>query len=125
MIDLQIRGVHFELDDALKDYARKKIGAMDKYLPRNERGASHGEVILSEEEGKAKNRYTCEVTLHVPHETVTAKESTISMYAAIDIVEEKIKTQILKHKDKQQNDRRLRRSRRMLKQFRWRQPPGE
>lgn len=123
MINLEITGVHFELDDKVKEYAQKKIGSVDKYFPRNQRGSSRGEVILSEEEGKAKNRYSCEVVLHLPHDTVTAKESTVSVYAAIDIVEEKVKTQLLKHKDKQQNNRQQRRTRRMLKQFRWRKPP--
>lgn len=125
MVELNISGVHFELDDKIKEYVEKKIGAMDKYVPRHERGASHGEVVLSEDEGKSKNRYTCDVTLYMPHETITAKESTVSIYAAVDIVEEKVKAQLLKHKDKQQNNRQRRRTQRMLKQFRWRRPPQE
>ena len=120
MVELNISGVHFELDEGIKDYVEKKIGVMDKYVPRNERGASRGEVVLSEEEGKSKNRYTCDVTLYMPHETITAQESTVSIYAAVDIVEEKLKTQLLKHKDKRQNDRQRRRSIRMLKQFKGR-----
>lgn len=125
MINLDISGVHFELDDKIKNYVQKKIGPMDKYVPRNDRESSRGEIVLSEDEGKSKNRYTCEVAIHTPHETFTAKESTVSIYAAVDIVEEKIKAQLGKYKDKQQNNRQFRRSRRMLKQFNWRKPPRE
>lgn len=120
--NLEITGIHFELDDHIKDYANKKIGNMDKYIPKEQRQTVKGQVILSEEDGKASNRYTCEVRMEVPQETITAKESTINIYAAIDIVEEKVRTQLQKHKDKQQNNRRMRRSRRMLKQFRERTP---
>ena len=120
--NLEITGVRYELNDQIKDYAGKKIGNLDKYLPEHEREPVKAHIVLSEEDGKTKNRYTADVKLEVPHGTLTAKESTINMYAAIDIVEDKIKNQLNKHKDKQQNNRKLRRTRRMLKQFRERGP---
>ena len=36
--------------------------------------------------------------MHLPKETLTAKESTINMFAAIDIVEAKMSNQIKKYK---------------------------
>lgn len=120
--NLEISGVRFELNNQVKDYVQQKIGGLDKYMPKHERQSVRGEVILSEEEGQSNNRYTCEVRIDVPRETVTAKESTINMYAAIDIVEEKVRSQLQKHKDKQENDRKQRRTRRMWKQFRERSP---
>lgn len=120
--NLEITGVRYELSDQIKDYANKKIGSLDKYLPEHEREPVKAQIVLSEEDGKTKNRYTADVKLEVPHGTLTAKESTINMYAAIDIVEDKIKQQLNKHKDKQQNNRKLRRTRRMLKQFREKRP---
>lgn len=120
--NLEISGVRFELNNQVKDYVQQKIGGLDKYMPKHERQSVRGEVILSEEEGQSNNRYTCEVRIDMPRETVTAKESTINMYAAIDIVEEKVRAQLQKHKDKQENDRKQRRTRRMWKQFRERSP---
>lgn len=120
--NLEVSGVRFELNDQVKDYVQQKIGGLDKYMPKHERQSVRGEVILSEEEGQSNNRYTCEVRIDMPRETVTAKESTINMYAAIDIVEEKVRSQLQKHKDKQENDRKQRRTRRMWKQFRERSP---
>lgn len=117
MIKLNITGERYELNDKIKDYVNDKIGKLDKYLPKSERQVSHGEVVLTEEDGKAQNRFTAEVVIRFPHGVVTAKESTINMYAAVDIIEEKVKSQILKHKDKTQNNRRRRRSRRMIKSF--------
>lgn len=125
MIKLNITGERYELNDKIKDYVNNKIGKLDKYLPKGERSVSHGEVVLSEEDGRAQNRFTAEVVIRFPHGVVTAKESTINMYAAVDIIEEKVKSQILKHKDKTQNNRRRRRSRRMIKGFMFWQSPED
>ncbi len=119
MIQLEITGVHFEITDQVKSYAQKRIGRLDKYLPRNARSGAQGHIVLIEEQGKAKNRYSAEATVSFPHGEVTAKESTISMYAAIDIVEEKLKTQILKHKERSQDRRKSQRKLRRLKSFRF------
>lgn len=124
MIKLEIKGVRYDIDEKMRAYVDKRIGRLDKYVPRGQREGVIGTVILSEEDGRAKNRFTAEVTLQLPHDIATAKESTISLYAAIDIVEEKLKTQLLKHKSKLQNDRHARRGRRMLKGFKFRNPFG-
>lgn len=100
MIHLDVKGVRFDADERIQKYINRKLGKLDKYLPRVAREGLHGQVVLIEDDGKAKNRFTCEVTIHVPHETITAKESTINMYAAIDIVEAKIKNQFVKYKGK-------------------------
>ena len=87
----ELRGVHTTIDDNLKKYATKKIGHLDKYLPRHHRDSVHAEVSLKESKAKDKKQCTCEVTLHLPHETINLQESTVNMYAAVDIVETKLK----------------------------------
>ncbi|MCA9332494.1 ribosome-associated translation inhibitor RaiA [Candidatus Saccharibacteria bacterium] len=96
---LEITGIRTTLDNDLKKYARSKIGKLDKYIPRNSRESAHAEIILKESKIKTKKVCTCEVILYLPHEQLTTKESTINMYAAIDIVEAKLKNQIKKYKD--------------------------
>lgn len=117
MIDLEITGVHFEVSDEIKKYVNKKIGKLDRYLPSNARGSAKGHVVLSEDDGKSKNRFTADATLTFPHGEVVAKEATISIYAAVDIVEEKLKVQILKHKSKVTDKSQKRKMARKLKGF--------
>ncbi len=100
MIQLEVKSVRFELDERVKKYINKKLGRLDKYVPRHAREGMHGKVILLEDNGKSKNRFTCEAIIPIPKVTLTAKESTVNMYAAIDIVEAKIKAQCLKYKEK-------------------------
>lgn len=100
MIDrIDINGVHSKIDENLKKYVFKKVGKLDKYVPRKLRGSLHAEVKLKENKNKSKQNYECEVILHLPHDVLTARDTTMNMYAAIDIVEQKIKSQLLAYKD--------------------------
>lgn len=97
-----ITSVHTSIDDKLHKYIIKKIGNLDKYVPRASRKSAHAEVRIKEsnhlKHENQKNGSTCEVTLHLPHEVINVSESTLNMYAAVDIVEAKLKQQILKYK---------------------------
>jgi ribosomal subunit interface protein len=105
----EIRGVHTTVDEGLKKYVTKKIGGIDKYLSRHQRQSAHGEVHLKESKAKNNNRCSCEVTLHLPQQTIVIKETAINMYAAVDIVEAKLKHQLHKHKDKNHSGKSQRR----------------
>lgn len=92
-------GINLELDGDLKKYIDKKIGRLDKYIPRRSRYSAHAEVKLRETGNKAGDKYECEVILHLPGGQVTAIESTLNMFAAVDIVEAKLRNQLKKYKD--------------------------
>lgn len=95
-----LKGVHTTIDESLDKYTKRKIGNLDKYLPRAHRDSAHAVVELKEApRAKDQNRFTCGVTLYLPHETIEVRETTLNIYAAIDIVEEKLKQRIKKYKD--------------------------
>lgn len=96
---MEITGVHMDVDPKLKKYVTKKMGAMDKYIPRKARESAHLEVRLKEAKAKDKNQYTCEVVLHLPQDTITIHETTLNIFAAVDIVETKLRNQIKRYKD--------------------------
>lgn len=96
----EINGVHTVVDDKLRSYVNKKIGGLDKYMSKHNRESAHAEVHLKEGKIKKTNNHcTCEVTLYLPHQTIVIKENALNMYAAVDIVEAKLKQQIQKYKD--------------------------
>ncbi len=102
MLRTEISGVHAPVDDKLKRYIRRKIGGLDRYVPRNARRSSHIEIRLKEVAMKgdaSRNHCTCDVVLHVPHDTIALSETTVNMYAAVDIVEEKLKHAMRKYKE--------------------------
>lgn len=115
---LEINGIHADIDKKLYDYAEKKIGKLDRYMPRRVRESAHAEVFLKEKKIKTKKECTCEVVMRLPKETITVKETTMNMFAALDIVETKLKNQLKKYKDTHHS---VRLRRRLIAKFRRKQ----
>ena len=111
-----IAGVHVHVDEDLRKYVQKKIGHLDRFMPRYIRPSVHLEVKLKETKAKDKKECICEVIMHLPHETLTISEGTINMYAAVDIVETKLKNQLKRYKELHANPRLHRRLLGSLKQ---------
>jgi ribosomal subunit interface protein len=101
----EINTIHTNIDEPLKKYVNKKIGGLDKYTPRQAKKSAHCEVHLKELKSSNKNNCRCEVTIYLPHQTIVVKESAINMYAAVDIVEAKLKMQLKKYKDTHHNSK--------------------
>lgn len=97
---LQITGVHMKLDEDIELYADKKIGHLDRYVPKKARQSLKAEVKLFETKVSDKNRFACEVIMHLPHDSVTVVERAQSLYAAIDTAENKLKVQLKKYKER-------------------------
>jgi ribosomal subunit interface protein len=116
----EIQGVHYDVDDNIRKYVTKKIGGLDRYISRHNRTSVHAEVTLKEGKAKNHNRYTCEVTIYVPQETINVSESSLNMFAAVDIVEAKLKHQLRKYKETNPVGGRQRRH--LLARFRRRAP---
>ena len=95
---LEISGIHISVEDDLHKYVVKKIGKLDQYMSHHARESAHAEVKLKANKTKQRKFATCEVILHLPHSTLTTKETTLNMFAAVDIVEQKLKNQLKKYK---------------------------
>ncbi|HSX27404.1 MAG TPA: ribosome-associated translation inhibitor RaiA [Patescibacteria group bacterium] len=96
---LEISGVHVSVDPKLHEYVSKKIGKLDRYIPKRARESTHAEVFLKEAKIKTKKECTCEVVMHLPGNKLMTKETTMNMFAAVDIVEAKLKNQLKKYKE--------------------------
>jgi putative sigma-54 modulation protein len=103
--NITIAGVHTEVDEDLHKYVLKKIGNLDKYISFHAQKSVRIEVRLKENPSKDKTTRTCEVVIHLPHEIITTQESTLNIYAAVDIVEAKLKNQLMKYKTKHINSK--------------------
>lgn len=112
---LEIDGIHAKVDQELKKYIDKKIGQLDHYVQRQARDSLRADVKVKETKVKERKEYTLEVILHLPGERLTASSTNKNVFAAVDVVEAKMKTQLKKYKDKRispkhgHKDRRVRR----------------
>ena len=100
---INVTGVRYTPDDTTKRYVRKKIGSLDRYLSRHVRKSATVDIKLKEVNRAHGNKYECDVIMHLPEATLTAKDSTLNMLAAVDIVEEKLRAQLKKYHDTKKN----------------------
>ena len=101
MIKCEIAGRNFEVDNKMRAYVDTKIGGLEKYLPRQIRPLATCNVTLEDDpNGREDNRYVCDAVLTVQGHTMVSREGTVNIYAAIDIVEAKLKAQLMTFKEK-------------------------
>lgn len=119
-IDITAAQKNYRIDSDIAKYIQKKVGKLDRHLKRRDREGVRADVKLQESTGKGGKKCTAEVILHLPTVQLTAKESTMNMFAAIDIVEAKLQNQLKRHKEKSSvsnNGRKNSRSRRSLRKI--------
>lgn len=100
MIKLQITARKYEIDSNLKKYITKKLGKLDKYLPKKYPAKGLSVEVFRDPSGKEDNRYKVKAILEVAGPDLVAETATINPHSAIDIIEQKLKLQIKKYKDK-------------------------
>lgn len=96
---ITVIGVKFTVDETTRKYVVKKIGRLDRYLPKHARKSVTAEVRLKQVNQDHGNKYEAEVLLHVPDKQLTAKDTTVNVLAAVDIAEAKIVSQLHKYKE--------------------------
>ena len=87
-----IHGRKVEITDAIKKYIEEKIGRLDKYF---EDPSSITATVVAKIRGKEQ---IVEVTIPLKGFMIRCEESHDDLYAAIDIVSDKIERQIRKNK---------------------------
>lgn len=91
-MQINISGHHVDLTDAMKDYTSEKL----QKLARHADDIVSIQAILSVE----KTRQRAEATVHVKGADLFANAESEDMYAAIDLLSDKLDRQVLKHKEK-------------------------
>ncbi|MDD2409265.1 MAG: ribosome-associated translation inhibitor RaiA [Bacilli bacterium] len=87
-----IRGVKVEVTPAIKNHIKEKIGKLDKYLKDSENIETTVIIRIR------NNEQMIEVTVPTQKFTLRAEESHSNLYAAVDLVLDKLESQIRKHK---------------------------
>ncbi|QQE78109.1 ribosome hibernation-promoting factor, HPF/YfiA family [Alicyclobacillus sp. SO9] len=97
-MQIQVRGDHMEVTDALEDYAQKKLGRLERYFD------APPEKDVAVTMSVVGGLHRIEVTVLLHGVIFRAEEQSEDMYASIDLVVDKLEQQIARHKNKL-NDR--------------------
>jgi putative sigma-54 modulation protein len=90
-----IRGENIEVTPALREYVEKKIGKLERHFENTDGVQVHVNMkVYNDKQAKI------EVTIPMPQLVLRAEERHDDMYAAIDLVSDKLERQIRKHKTK-------------------------
>jgi ribosomal subunit interface protein len=95
MMNYNIRGENIEVTPAIRDYVEKKVGKLERYFLESPDANVHVNLKVNQDK-TAK----VEITIPMTQLVLRAEESNIDMYAAIDLIVDKLERQIRKHKTK-------------------------
>ena len=91
-MNLSVSGHHLEVTPSLRSYVQSKIGRVTRHFDH----VIDAHVILTVE----KLRQKAEVTLHVQGKELHCKSEQEDLYAAIDLLVDKLDRQVLRYKEK-------------------------
>ena len=94
-MNLNLSGHHLDVTPALRDYVREKLGRVTRHFDH----VIDAHVVLSVD----KLRQKVEATLHVRGKDLHCESEAADLYAAIDLLVDKLDRQVLKHKGKLQD----------------------
>lgn len=95
MLKYQIRGENIEVTEAIRDHVEKKVSKLERYFNETLDANVHVNLKVNPDK-KAK----VEITIPLPQLVLRAEEVNDDMYAAIDLIVDKLERQIRKHKTK-------------------------
>jgi putative sigma-54 modulation protein len=94
-MNLSIQGHHIDVTPALREYVKTKLDRIRRHFDQV--------IDVSAVLGVEKLQQKAEVTLHVKGKDLFAEAVDTDLYAAIDIVADRLDRHVLKYKNKRQD----------------------
>ena len=92
-MQINLTGHHVDITPALRDYVNNKFQKIQRYFSN----ITNVHVILSVDK---KFQQKAEANVHLARAEIFAESEADDMYAAIDLLIDKLDRQVLKHKEK-------------------------
>lgn len=90
----EIRGENVEVTQAIRNYVEEKVEKIEKYFHQEIQATAHVKLKVNKKNQKV------EITIPMSKLTLRAEERANDIYAAVDLVVDKLERQIRKHKTK-------------------------
>ena len=106
---IEITGNGYKVEEPLKKYVEKRIGKLDRYLPRGSKKDIVVKVIIAEIGKNKGEKYEISVAMDIPGgKVIAAKDECSNVFAGTDLVEAKLTGQIRRYKLESQPHRQKR-----------------
>jgi putative sigma-54 modulation protein len=97
-VNVEIFAKNIELTEAIKGYIEKKVSKLDRFI--KEIDETRFDITYSKTARNVNERHSAQITLHGHGYILRAEERSDDLYAAIDLVMDKILRQIERYKGK-------------------------
>lgn len=106
---IEINGNDYKVEEPLKKYVEKRIGKLDRYLPKGSKKEVVCNVVVAEI-GKGKgDKYEISVAMElIGGKVISARDECSNVFAGVDLVEAKLMGQIRRYKLEMQPHRQKR-----------------
>lgn len=94
-MNLHITGHHVTVTPAIREYVETKMQRITRHFDH----VIDSQVVLSVEPLK----HRAEVTLHIPGKDIHCESTQENLYAAIDMLVDKVDRKVIQHKDRMQS----------------------
>ncbi|MBQ6130711.1 ribosome-associated translation inhibitor RaiA [Candidatus Saccharibacteria bacterium] len=96
---IDVSGSNYKVEESFRKYATKKIGKLDRYLPRGHKKDVVAKVVVTEVNRDKGNKYEISCAMEIPGgKVLSGKDECSNLYAGIDILEAKLTGQIRRFK---------------------------
>ncbi len=96
---IEITGNKFKVEESFRKYAHKRIGKLDRYLPRGSKKDVIAKIVVTEIDKAHGNKYEISAAMEIPGgKVLAAKDESSNVFAGIDIIEAKLMGQIRRFK---------------------------
>lgn len=96
---IDISGSNYKIEEPFKKYVLKRVGKLDRYLPRGNKKDVVAKIVVTEVNRAHGNKYEISSTLEIPGgKVISAKDECSNVYAGVDILEAKLTGQIRRFK---------------------------
>jgi len=97
--NIEMSGVQYKIDESLRKYALKRLGHLDKFLPKKNRKDVVMRIVVKQVNRAHGNKYEISVALDVPGgKMMSSRDEAGNVFAGIDILEAKLRGQVRKFK---------------------------
>ncbi len=102
-------GNEYKIEESFRKYAEKKIGRLDRYLPRGAKKDVVARLVVAEIGKNKGEKYEVTVAMEIPGgKVLAAKDECSNVFAGVDLVEAKLMGQIRRYKLESQPHRQKR-----------------
>ncbi len=96
---IEVRGDGYKVEEPLKKYVEKRIGKLDRYLPRGSKKDIVAKVVVSEIGKNKSEKYNISAAMElVGGKVIAARDECSNVFAGVDLVEAKLLGQIRRYK---------------------------